>query len=59
MATEGSTYAPNLDAAPGLGSNESETSARSAIIPIVNGERGVNNPVARACSRRCSERAIR
>jgi len=43
-AAEGSTYAPNLDAAPGLGSNDSKTSARSAIIPIVNGERGVNNP---------------
>lgn len=35
-ALEGSTYAPNLDAAPGLGSNAS-TSARSAIIPVING----------------------
>ncbi|UTI64008.1 hypothetical protein NBH00_22045 [Paraconexibacter antarcticus] len=43
-AAEGSTYAPNLDAAPGLGSNDENTSARSAIIPIVNGQRGVTNP---------------
>jgi hypothetical protein len=42
-AIEGSTFAPNLNAAPLLGS-DAETSARSAIIPIVNGERGVNNP---------------
>ena len=43
-AAEGSTYAPNLDAAPGLGSNDVDTSARSAIIPIVNGPRGAANP---------------
>ncbi len=43
-AVEGSTWAPNLNAAPGLGSNDPETSARSAILPIVNGERGVSNP---------------
>lgn len=43
-AVEGSTFAPNLNAAPGLGSNNPETSARSAIIPVVNGERGVDNP---------------
>jgi len=43
-AAEGSTYAPNLDAAPGLGSND-PTSARSAIIPVVNGALGVNNPL--------------
>lgn len=43
-AIEGSTFAPNLNAAPGLGSNDPETSARSAIIPVVNGERGVDNP---------------
>ncbi len=35
-ALEGSTYAPNLNAAPGLGSNAS-SSARSAIIPVING----------------------
>lgn len=43
-AIEGSTFAPNLDAAPGVGSNDKETSARSAIIPIVNGPRGADNP---------------
>lgn len=43
-AIEGSTFAPNLNAAPGLGSNDPETSARSAIIPIVNGPRGEDNP---------------
>lgn len=42
-AAEGSNYAPNLDAAPGAGSNE-QTSARSAIIPIVNGAVGASNP---------------
>lgn len=42
-AIEGSTFAPRLDAAPGAGSNDRETSARSAIIPVVNGERGANN----------------
>ncbi len=43
-AIEGSTWAPNLDAAPGLASDDEETSAREAIIPVVNGELGVNNP---------------
>ncbi len=43
-AIEGSTWAPNLNAAPGLGSDDRNTSAREAIIPVVNGERGVNNP---------------
>lgn len=43
-AVEGSTFAPNLNAAPGLGSNDKETSAREAIIPVINGPRGVNNP---------------
>ena len=43
-AAEGSNYAPNLDAAPGLGSNDVNTSARSAIIPIVNGAVGATNP---------------
>ncbi len=43
-AVEGSTWTPNLNAAPGLGSNDPETSARSAIIPIVNGVRGGSNP---------------
>jgi hypothetical protein len=43
-AVEGSTWAPNLNAAPGLASNDPAFSARSAIIPVVNGERGVGNP---------------
>ncbi len=43
-ALEGSTFAPNLNAAPGEGSNDRDTSARSAIIPIVNGRRGADNP---------------
>ena len=43
-AAEGSNYAPNLDAAPGLGSNDVNTSARSAIIPVVNGINGAGNP---------------
>ncbi len=43
-AAEGSIYAPNLDAAPGLGNNDPKTSARNAIIPIVNGEVGPTNP---------------
>ncbi len=38
-ALEGSTLAPNLDAARGLGSNAAG-SARSAIIPVINGIRG-------------------
>jgi hypothetical protein len=36
-AVEGSNFAPNLNAAPGLGSDDQATSARDAIIPIVNG----------------------
>lgn len=42
-ALEGSNLAKNLNAAPGIGSNAG-TSARSAIIPIVNGPRGKANP---------------
>ena len=43
-ALEGSTWAPNLDFAPGLASFDRDTSARAAIIPIVNGQQGVDNP---------------
>ncbi|MFC4947505.1 hypothetical protein [Pseudonocardia sp. GCM10023141] len=43
-AAEASNFAPNLDAAPGLGSNDVNTSARSAILPIVNGPVGATNP---------------
>ncbi len=42
-ALEGSTLSPNLNAAPGLGSNAS-SSGRSAIIPVINGERGKGKP---------------
>ncbi|MBA2558788.1 MAG: hypothetical protein H0V07_02700 [Propionibacteriales bacterium] len=43
-AIESTTYAPNLNAAPGIASDDPDTSAREAIIPAVNGPRGVNNP---------------
>ncbi|MBA2332980.1 MAG: hypothetical protein H0V94_09350 [Actinobacteria bacterium] len=57
-ALEGSTLAKNLDFAPGAGSN-GPRSARSAIIPIVNGPRGKTNNSARACSPQCSAKAAR
>lgn len=40
---EDSTLAPNLNAAPGIGSN-APRSARAAIIPVINGPNGVFNP---------------
>jgi hypothetical protein len=43
-AVEGATFAPNLNAAPGLDSNDPKTSARSGIAPFVNGQTGVDNP---------------
>ncbi len=43
-ALEAATFAPNLNAAPGEGSNDPKTSARASIIPIVNGQTGVGNP---------------
>ena len=43
-AIERSTLAPNLDFAPGIASDE-PTSSRAAIIPIVNGIRGDDNPM--------------
>lgn len=43
-AIEGSTFAPNMNAAPGLGSNDPDSSARSPIIPVINGETGAGNP---------------
>lgn len=42
-AIEASNLAPNLNAAPAEGSNDAN-SARSAIIPIVNGPWGATNP---------------
>jgi hypothetical protein len=46
-ALENATYTPNLGAAPQRGSDfcvNSPNSASEAIIPIVNGARGVDNP---------------
>lgn len=43
-AIEGSTFAPNLNAAPRVADQSRDTSARAAIFPIVNGPLGVNNP---------------
>ncbi len=43
-ALEHSTYAPNLNAAPGLASDD-PTSARAAIVPVVNGIRGDADPM--------------
>jgi hypothetical protein len=43
-ALEAATFAPSLNAAPGLGSNDKKTSARSGIAPFVNGQTGVDNP---------------
>jgi hypothetical protein len=43
-ALEESVLAPNLNAAPGEGVSDPATSARSAIIPIVNGTRGKGDP---------------
>jgi hypothetical protein len=43
-ALESSTYAPNLNAAPGIG-NDEPPSSRAAIIPVVNGIRGDANPM--------------
>lgn len=41
---EGSTFAPNIDAAPGIAADDPAFSARAAIIPIVNAQTGVDNP---------------
>ncbi len=43
-ALENATFAPNLAAAPQRGSDFCANSASEAIIPIVNGQRGINNP---------------
>ncbi|MBI3804411.1 MAG: hypothetical protein HY282_11690 [Nitrospirae bacterium] len=42
-ALEGSTYAPALNAAPGIGRDDL-TSARSPIVPFANGQTGATNP---------------
>ena len=43
-ALENATFAPNLAAAPQRGSDDCANSASEAIIPVVNGPRGVDNP---------------
>jgi len=43
-ALENATFAPNLAAAPQAGNDDSSTSAREPIIPIVNGPLGATNP---------------
>jgi len=43
-ALESSTYAPNLNAAPGIASDE-PPSSRASISPVVNGIRGDANPM--------------
>lgn len=43
-ALESGTFAPNLNAAPSAGDRDPETSSREAIIPIVNGATGIDNP---------------
>ena len=41
---EDNTFAPNMNAAPNAGDDKSFRSAREAIIPVINGPMGVNNP---------------
>jgi hypothetical protein len=43
-ALEAATYVPSLNAAPGRGSNDKKTSARSGIVPFANGQTGADNP---------------
>lgn len=43
-ALESSTYVPNLNAAPGIASDE-PPSSRASISPVVNGIRGDSNPL--------------
>jgi hypothetical protein len=42
-ALEASTFAPALNAAPGIGSSDVDTSARSGIAPFTNGQTGITN----------------
>jgi hypothetical protein len=43
-ALENATFAPNLGAAPQRGSDDCANSASEAIIPVVNGQLGIDNP---------------
>lgn len=57
-ALEDSTYTPNLNAAPGIGSDE-PPSARAAIIPVINGPQGDATRSAKGCSPRSLAKATR
>ncbi len=43
-ALEGGTFAPNMNAAPNPADDKSFRSAREALIPVINGPMGKNNP---------------
>ncbi len=43
-ALEDNTFAPNMNAAPNPADDKSFRSAREALIPVINGQMGVNNP---------------
>jgi hypothetical protein len=43
-ALEASTYVPRLNAVPGVGSDDADTSARTGLVAAVNGPTGRNNP---------------
>ncbi|MDQ3017272.1 MAG: hypothetical protein M3R25_11215 [Bacteroidota bacterium] len=43
-ALEQGTFAPNMNAAPNAGDDKSFRSAREALIPVINGPMGANNP---------------
>ncbi len=43
-ALEGGTFTPNLNAAPNPADDKSFRSAREALIPVINGPMGVDNP---------------
>ncbi len=43
-ALEDNTFAPNMNAAPNPGDDKSFRSAREALIPVINGPMGANNP---------------
>jgi hypothetical protein len=43
-AVEGGTFTPNMNAVPTAGDDKSFRSAREALIPVINGPMGKNNP---------------
>lgn len=44
-ALEDNTFAPNMNAAPNPGDDKPFRSAREALIPVINGPRGADNPM--------------